>query len=77
MVQVGTWLLPEAYGNDYDHFTMTRMESKPGVCIAVFARVEDLMGTPYEWVVTQNQQGAPSDERGPSRPASCIPESPS
>lgn len=37
-VQVGTWLLPEAYGHDYDHFTETLMESVPGRCVAVFAR---------------------------------------
>lgn len=42
-VQVGTWLLPEAYGPDYDHFTQTRMETVPGRCIAVYAKAEDLV----------------------------------
>lgn len=35
--QVGTWLLPEAYGPDYDHFTQTRSKTQPGICVAVFA----------------------------------------
>lgn len=47
-VQVGTWLLPEAYGNDYDHFTMTRMKSLSRARVAVYARPEDLAGTPAE-----------------------------
>lgn len=41
-VQVGTWLLPEAYGNDYDHFTQTKCQTTPGVCIAVYAKASDL-----------------------------------
>lgn len=36
-VQVGTWLLPESYGQDYDHFTGTRMATEPGVCVALYA----------------------------------------
>lgn len=34
--QVGTWLLPEAYGPDYDHFTETKMPTKPGHHVAVY-----------------------------------------
>ena len=50
-IQVGTWLLPEAYGQDYDHFTNTRIQSKEGVCIAVYAKKEDIIGTKYEWMI--------------------------
>lgn len=47
-VRVGTWLLPEAYGQNYDHFTMTKAKLQKEVCIPVYAKVEDLMGSPYE-----------------------------
>lgn len=47
-VRVGTWLLPEGYGADYDHFTMTQADTQPGICIAVYAKVEDIRGTRYE-----------------------------
>lgn len=41
-VQVGTWLLPEYYGPDYDHFTETHSPTIPGQCIAVYAKLKDV-----------------------------------
>lgn len=50
MVQVGTWLLPKDYGNDYDHFTPTRMPSNKGKHVALFAKREDLKGSGFEYL---------------------------
>lgn len=44
-VQVGTWLLPEAYGPNYDHFTETRMDTVPGRCVALYAKPADVPQT--------------------------------
>lgn len=46
-VRVGTWLSPDAYGNDYDHFTGTTMETRPGQCIALYAKAADLVDSPF------------------------------
>lgn len=56
-VRVGTWLLPEGYGPDYDHFTMTQVDTQPGVCIAVYAKVEDIRGTRYESLLLRQSDG--------------------
>lgn len=50
-IQVGTWLLPEAYGPNYDHFTNTKSKTQPGVMIAVYAKREDIEGTRWEYLI--------------------------
>lgn len=50
-VRVGTWLLPEGYGANYDHFTGTIMDTNPGSCMALYAKIEDLLGTRYEYYI--------------------------
>lgn len=50
-VQVGTWLLPEAYGSDYDHFTNTKTATKEGVCITVYAKRSDIEGTRWAYLI--------------------------
>lgn len=62
-VQVGTWLLPEAYGDNYDHFTGTRMRTIPGRCFAVYAKASELRGTAHEWLIP-----VPTTEPGPEEP---------
>ena len=54
-VRVGTWLLPEGYGADYDHFTGTIIDTKPGICMALYAKVEDLRGTRYEYLIIDQE----------------------
>lgn len=41
-VNVGTWLIPEHYGHNYDHFTETRTPTRAGMTIALYARSEDM-----------------------------------
>jgi hypothetical protein len=50
-VQVGTWLLPEAYGHDYDHFTNTKAPTKEGICIAVYAKKSDIEDTRWAYLI--------------------------
>lgn len=44
LVRCGTWLLPQAYGDTYDHFTETHggMEFRQGVWIPLYASAADL-----------------------------------
>lgn len=42
LVRVGTWLLPQTYGQKYDHFTQTKMPSRRGVSIALYAAADDV-----------------------------------
>lgn len=46
---VGAWLLPEGYGDSYDHFTNTHMETMPGRSVAVYAKRSDLEACGKEW----------------------------
>jgi len=50
-IQVGTWLLPEGYGHDYDHFTNTKMHSIDGICVAVYAKKSDIEETRWAYLI--------------------------
>jgi len=53
-VRVGTWLLPQAYGEHYDHFTGTRMApGQPDHHVPLYAKASDLRGGPYEYLINQ------------------------
>lgn len=52
-VRVGTWLLPQAYGVNYNHFTQTRMDNVPDRTVALYAKASDLIGGPYEYLAKE------------------------
>lgn len=56
-VQVGTWLLPEGYGPNYDHFTNTKMLTKEGICVAVYAKRTDIEGTRWAYLIPNEAMG--------------------